>query len=467
MKHRVTSDKSSEKSWFSFGSIPKSYSNSNSPSDKTSNVSGEQQESYFPYPSVGDTGFLQMSFQLTNRLKYALIAFLIFIFRRRFISLFRKKQVKQEKQEEIEIQPEIKPDSIKSLQNSTIDPFLVSLLALNSWSLISKTSTISSYSRPTDSNPLPFIRGARSIINSNITLIEFYAASRFNRTNWDTRFLKSKILKGIDPFRFIIHTEQKGTWPVASRDFVVETNIEWDGDSCLFNYSKDSSLIQYQSPAGSVRGFLKISAWVFRLIDNETRLDYLVGVDINSTSIPTSLIASIQKQTPLSIDKLYDFVSEFGLSPFIVPAPVSSEFRIEGTFSNFIESNSNDLISIDFSCSTSFKFAIYIPRKWHNLSVLITCSIPGSCEATVINYPDPRLIGLVGSNCRSIVVITCKGVDVSERRGVAIDYEEEDDEVVGSTIPRNEKVVDGAFEKFRFTVERLNNGEPGAIVLEI
>jgi hypothetical protein len=96
----------------------------------------------------------------------------------------------------------------------------------------------------------------------------------------DARFEYSTVIEYLTPEDTLVYNVQKGTFPVAPRDFVTVGSIRLFPD--LPSVYVATSVTDRKAPSeenDKVRGYLKVSAWVFDSQMSKTNLSYIVGVD--------------------------------------------------------------------------------------------------------------------------------------------------------------------------------------------
>ncbi|KAJ3225407.1 hypothetical protein HK099_006865 [Clydaea vesicula] len=175
-----------------------------------------------------------------------------------------------------------------------------------------------------DAYPLPYIRGDASF-SREFTVQEWLSVIRNPtcRKVWDVRFEDAQVLKVLNNNETIAYSTQKGTFPVAARDFVTKTSLIKENTGYYYLvYSvnpdefADLTNVPKEGYLGRVRGDLKIACWV--LIDKGSSIDisYIVGVDVKG-NIPSTIIKSVQAQTPQCINKVEEYLKNKGPPCFV------------------------------------------------------------------------------------------------------------------------------------------------------
>ncbi|KAI8924030.1 hypothetical protein BC831DRAFT_513675 [Entophlyctis helioformis] len=150
---------------------------------------------------------------------------------------------------------------------------------------------------------LPFIRGD-GIIFGNWSLEEVLSVVRSGaaRKMWDPRFDSSQVIDTLSPNDLLLHTVQKGTFPVSARDFVTLSSVFWMSPTKVIYNS--SSVHDSKGPPdglnGRVRGELLVAGWILARVQYGIKASYIVHVDPKG-SVPSTLIKMVQQQTPMCI----------------------------------------------------------------------------------------------------------------------------------------------------------------------
>ncbi len=207
----------------------------------------------------------------------------------------------------------------------------------NDWKKIHEKSNVEIFAMETPDLPISYIRGNGTIIGPwTVQEIISVIRSSFARKmcNYvilimigDARFEYSSVIEYLTPEDALVYNVQKGTFPVAPRDFVTVGSIRLSIDSPSLYIS--TSVMDSKAPSedhDKVRGYLKVSAWVFDCQMSKINLSYIVGVDTKG-NIPSckfdsfdsiDIVKMVQTQTPMCIKEVEKYLIELGPLPFIV-----------------------------------------------------------------------------------------------------------------------------------------------------
>ncbi|KAI8898420.1 hypothetical protein BC833DRAFT_589855 [Globomyces pollinis-pini] len=167
---------------------------------------------------------------------------------------------------------------------------------------------------------LGFVRGD-GLISGNWTIQEVLSVinNAHCRKTWDARFDGADTIEFLSFADVLVHSVQKGTFPVSARDIVSFNSLTELSDSSLTFVI--SSVTDPKAPEeganGRVRADIMIAGWKLEQKENGVYTTYLVHVDPKGY-IPTSLIKTIQFQTPMCIKNIGTYLSETGSVPFVL-----------------------------------------------------------------------------------------------------------------------------------------------------
>ncbi|KAJ3358825.1 hypothetical protein HDU91_005102 [Kappamyces sp. JEL0680] len=246
-----------------------------------------------------------------------------------------------------DLQEEIKamrpPEHRISSINQAVCLFKRVLPLSEGWTTSQEKEGVSISSLAVPGLDLPFVRGD-GLISGGFTVEEVLSVvqNAFSRKTWDHRFDSSEVLEFLSPTDFLIHSVQKGTFPVAARDFVSCSTFYYDSPSVL-DYvvtSVEDPLGPPPGTGGRVRAEILLASWRLEQTAEGVAATYLVHVDVKG-SIPSAIIRSIQVQTPMCIRRVGEYLESRGTLPFLVNAPafkMNKKIQIvkrEGTDSHY------------------------------------------------------------------------------------------------------------------------------------
>ncbi|KAJ3015493.1 hypothetical protein HKX48_004569 [Thoreauomyces humboldtii] len=166
--------------------------------------------------------------------------------------------------------------------------------------------------------PLPMVRGDALIKGSwSPQQILSVIKSATARKTWDGRFEDGRALVYYNLDESLIHSQQKGTFPVSGRDFVTSNLIHYAPDGTIFFTA--TSVVDQSAPVDNkrVRAQLAVAGWILKPVQGGVMATYIVQVDIKG-SVPSSIIKAIQTQTPMCIAEVLKYLQQHGFVPFIV-----------------------------------------------------------------------------------------------------------------------------------------------------
>ncbi len=101
----------------------------------------------------------------------------------------------------------------------------------------------------------------------------------------DARFDAAHVLEHLSCSDTLVYSVQKGSFPVAARDFVIATHVNASISNRLEYITV--SVVDSKGPAegtnGRVRAELQIGSWILERIDQFVHVTYIVAVDIKGT----------------------------------------------------------------------------------------------------------------------------------------------------------------------------------------
>ncbi|KAJ3092447.1 hypothetical protein HDU96_002709 [Phlyctochytrium bullatum] len=150
---------------------------------------------------------------------------------------------------------------------------------------------------------LPITRG-ETVFPAKFTVDEILAVIRSpeDRKLWDGRFENAEILEEYSAEEGLLHSYQKGQWPVISgRDFIVAFKVYTEGDT---KYLIQTSVTVPSDPRcaevkGRVRGTVT-AGWILKPSATEpgaTDVIYIVNADPAGT-LPAALVKMVSAETP-------------------------------------------------------------------------------------------------------------------------------------------------------------------------
>ncbi|KAI9209294.1 uncharacterized protein BJ171DRAFT_112740 [Polychytrium aggregatum] len=186
---------------------------------------------------------------------------------------------------------------------------------------------------PNRKDGMPLVRGD-GVISGDWGIEEVASAisSYQARAEWDKRFDSGSILCQYNPFESLAYLTQKGTFPVAGRDFLVVSATRIDAASqsaYIVSTSVDPSQLseieqaiytpyhQKSKDSGFVRADLKLNGWILRRRDDGVAATYILDVDVKG-SIPQSILRMIQTQSPMCILGISQYLGSHGPLPFLL-----------------------------------------------------------------------------------------------------------------------------------------------------
>ena len=133
----------------------------------------------------------------------------------------------------------------------------------------------------------------------------------------DERFDGAEVKERYTRRETLFHTKMKGTWPIAGRDIVGTSIVEYhEGKEFIIALSSVEEPSIPEHPP-SVRASLFISGWVIRSLDEgKILVTYIVHINLNG-SIPSAMSKMMLVQTPLCAGKVCDYARKFGFPPYV------------------------------------------------------------------------------------------------------------------------------------------------------
>jgi hypothetical protein len=187
-----------------------------------------------------------------------------------------------------ELLQELKPLTAKgvvahrfSKESNTSIELMRRVLPLDDWQVQQENSGIKISALPMEGLGLPFIRGD-GIIPGDYSFEEVLSViqSAYARKFWDPRFDQAQVLEFLSPNSILVFSIQKGTFPVAARDLVTVTSVNFDEKEMLYvaTSCKDDKA---PSPGtgGRVRADLMLAGWRLLKSDKGIETTYIVHVD--------------------------------------------------------------------------------------------------------------------------------------------------------------------------------------------
>ncbi|KAJ3021516.1 UNVERIFIED_CONTAM: hypothetical protein HDU68_009600 [Siphonaria sp. JEL0065] len=186
-------------------------------------------------------------------------------------------------------------------------------------------------------NPFAVVRG-KGIIHGGFTIPEIFAVIRSSncRKLWDARFDSGTPLAVLGPDDFFSHTIQKGSFPVAARDFVVALTVRRPSRRELIYVSTSVKadtgdlpgvVVPSDGESGRVRGQLDFAGWLLKETKVGVEAVYMVQADPKG-SIPSSVVKLVQNSTPLAISSVSAFLEKEGSIPFVLQVPDSPSLSL-------------------------------------------------------------------------------------------------------------------------------------------
>lgn len=169
------------------------------------------------------------------------------------------------------------------------------------WKLIKRRRNIRVYQMKVPGSKLIAVRGD-AVFNYPITKVMHLLNDVPSKVKWVNRMVVSKIIERKSPTNYVTYTRFKFPWPVASRDFVIETK--------LVVYPKKKKIIRYQysvvhpkapkQQKGIVRAQLHYSRYIIRSMagGKKTRMR-AEGYGDPKGSIPSFIVNFIQRSWPM------------------------------------------------------------------------------------------------------------------------------------------------------------------------
>ncbi|KAJ3414054.1 hypothetical protein HDV05_007179 [Chytridiales sp. JEL 0842] len=145
--------------------------------------------------------------------------------------------------------------------------------------------------------------------------------SQMDMVRGDARFDFGKLIETYNCDTALSYSAQKGTFPVAGRDFctILHTHYTEELDGSLYYLA--SSVEDPRAPLDpkKVRAELKVAGWILKAsgTTNEVEVSYIVQVDVKG-SIPSSLVKAIQTSTPLAIAEVQKYLDTHGPHPHVI-----------------------------------------------------------------------------------------------------------------------------------------------------
>ncbi|KAJ3088717.1 hypothetical protein HK102_008102 [Quaeritorhiza haematococci] len=277
--------------------------------------------------------------------------------------------------------------------------------------------------RPIEGVALPMIRGD-ALIHGTWTPQEIVSVIRSSvaRKVWDARFESVKILEVFNTNESLSYVQQKGTFPVAGRDFVCATALQFGESVEEPSYFLSTSVVDQKAPQdpNRVRGELALAGWVLKPSFGGVTTTYIVQVDVKGY-IPSALIKRIQVQTPMCILEVEKYLEQNGPFPFLVRSPQRLAPKANVTISKEDFLPSQRLFQLDVevgdpasltalnkdspSIKDSVLFAIALPKKMYAKGAeVILEPKPRPIHAQVVDVAEAR--GHVSGATSAIVVFS-------------------------------------------------------------
>jgi hypothetical protein len=187
-----------------------------------------------------------------------------------------------------ELLEELKPLAAKrsvshrfSKEANTSMELMKRVIPLDDWQVQQENAGIRISALPMEGLGLPFIRGD-GMIPGEYTFEEVLSViqSAFARKFWDPRFDQAQVLEFLSPNSILVFSVQKGTFPVAARDLVTVTSVNFDEEEMVYvaTSCKDDKA---PSPGtgGRVRADLMLAGWRLVKKDGGVEASYIVHVD--------------------------------------------------------------------------------------------------------------------------------------------------------------------------------------------
>ncbi|KAJ3074835.1 hypothetical protein HDU98_010104 [Podochytrium sp. JEL0797] len=200
------------------------------------------------------------------------------------------------------------------------------------WALEWERDGITMHSLPIPGNSIPVIRG-HGVIGGGFTVSEVFSVIRSPncRKKWDPRFEFGLPLAVLNSDDIFAHSVQKGSFPVAARDFIVTLTTRRPSLRELFHVTKSVNVetgdvpgvvVPAEGAEGRVRAQLDFAGWILKASTKLGGVEavYLVQVDPKGT-LPTAIVRMVQNQTPLAISNISQYLATNGPIPFVLQVP--------------------------------------------------------------------------------------------------------------------------------------------------
>ncbi|KAI8811220.1 hypothetical protein BJ742DRAFT_798626 [Cladochytrium replicatum] len=252
---------------------------------------------------------------------------------------------------------------------------------------------------PPDNVAMPMTKGHTTI--EGVQPFDVFSVVAFpaGRQVWDERFDGITSLESYGPRAVKFQSTQKGTFPVAGREFVGVQN--WalvDGTYYLVQYSIEDSSVPVLS--GKVRGHIHIAGWIIApASDNTVSVTYITRVDVKG-SVPSAILRLVVSGTPGCVGTVKKYIANNGIPPqHIAVNPRGGLRTLEETYSATAGYTVSLAAKEGAEKDDSFYFVLS-NVTWADGAKIAVSGSTGSVELALAEEGDP----VVPSSGRAFVV---------------------------------------------------------------
>jgi hypothetical protein len=176
------------------------------------------------------------------------------------------------------------------------------ILPLEGWETQSESGGITIRKLQLQNLGLPFIRGDGMISKFSLEEIASVIINPFARKVWDQRFDNATPLEFFENGDSLVYSAQKGTFPVAGRDFLTLMDLKATKTNLQHVIASVEDSLSPESDAaakGLVRGQIMVAGWDLKKEGSDVKCSYIVHVEPNG-NIPNGnymLISVDEKST--------------------------------------------------------------------------------------------------------------------------------------------------------------------------